>query len=197
MSIKTNESFRKAEAEYEKVLDLLNGMVDGYLADTGDKDFSREVFLRQYDLTLQTILLAVGLADGAISDAEGEAIITIAKNGNIIDFLNAGRGKDEEPWTIDNFTKASPYLATRVQVQIEKNLEDIIDNFTEFVVIVAAKTEDPNKVLATLRALTKKVVQYTISVDGKFSADESDVTNIKYDEVLNDSIKRSIQKLSN
>ena len=194
--ITKNESFIKAQEKYEEVQKLLNAMVDSYLNDTNDQDFSREIFLRQYDFTLQTILLAVGLADGCISEEEGEAIRLIAKNGSILDYLNRSLEDGEEPWTMDNFTKASPYLVARTQMILEKRLEDIIDNFTEFVVVIAAKTEDPSKLISALKNLTKKVIEYTICVDGKYSDDEHDVTNIKYDEVLNESIQRSIRKLA-
>nr|MCR5348700.1 hypothetical protein [Bacilli bacterium] len=70
--ITKNENFIQAQEAYEQIQGILNSTVDSYLEKSGDTDFKRDIFLRQYDYMLQTMLLAVALADGKASAEEIE-----------------------------------------------------------------------------------------------------------------------------
>nr|MCR5348493.1 hypothetical protein [Bacilli bacterium] len=171
--------------------------VDSYLEKSGDTDFKRDIFLRQYDYMLQTMLLAVALADGKASAEEIEAIRLIAKNGSIINFLNQGLPLDAEPWEWKNFTEQSPYIVAQYQLDLEKKLEDIIDNFNELLVITAINIEQPHKFLNTLGEITRKIEQGVITVDGILSPEEDAVIEKKIKEVYKASLNRVIEKFNN
>ena len=190
------ESFIQAQEAYEQVQGILNSTVDSYLERTGDTDFKREIFLRQYDYMLQEMLLAVALADGKVSPEEIKAIELIAKNGSIIKFMNQGVALDEEPWKWEDFTESSPYIVAQHQLNLEARLEDIIDNFNELLVITASGMDEPHKFLNLLGDLTRKIEVGVITVDGILSPEEDAVITKKMKEVYKASLARVIAKMN-
>lgn len=178
-------AFEKAKKAYENVQLFLNGTVDAYLEDTGDTDFKRDVFLRQYDYALQCMLFAVVLGDGVAHPEELQAIKEIAQNGDLMEMIS----NDRVQWTWDEHGEASPYLVAKFQMKLEDQLEDIIDNFSQLIVISASRT-DGKAYIDTLLDLTTRIAENIAAVDGELDDNEHDLINLKINEIFLESFRR-------
>ena len=85
------EKYNKAVEQYNQTFEMLDNLgktFEKFFAKKG-KEFSGDVFVKQFDCVLQYALLEFALADGEICENEISFIKNLTKKGDLVTYINS------------------------------------------------------------------------------------------------------------
>lgn len=124
------EKYNKAVEQYNQTFEMLDNLgktFEKFFAKKG-KEFSGDVFVKQFDCVLQYALLEFALADGEICENEISFIKNLTKKGDLVTYINSYY-KTSISWN-DILNAKSSSVAKWIKVNKEY-VDKIAEQFTD------------------------------------------------------------------
>ena len=178
---------------FTDILNLLTAAGNAF-RDDGHPDFSVDILHRQFELSIQCALLAVSLADGKISKAEIAAIASLGVHADLMEMLS----DEETEFKWDELPAQSPYIISKFQLNIERNLEKLLDDFCLFLVLYKeTRPEDEvDPFMTSFLTDCRELAQGLAEIDGNRDENEQYVLEDKIKSYYLEGMLRVLEKIS-
>ncbi len=157
------ESLKNAVGHYASIDQYLQSVGSKMEESLGKEFFQSEIFLKQFDFSLQMILFKVITADGEADPSEIFAIKNIPQHGDVIDFLNESL-KDKLFWS--NLAERDIQSLVTFDAELNASIEAIFDNFMEYVAFVDVNAETKEAVFLRVSQAIDEIATDVAGVNG-------------------------------
>ena len=198
MNEKTNrvESLKNAFEHYASIDQYLQSVANKMEESLGKENFQSEIFLKQFDFSLQMILFKVITADGEADEGEIYAIKNIPHHGDVLDYLSENLNY---PFFWGNLEQRDIQSLVNFDAQLDGAIEAIFDNFMEYVAFVDVNGETNEAVFLRVAQAIDEIATDVAGVNGLIEGSERlriyeslvSILRKKYDECVQRVCQRS------
>ena len=198
MNEKTNrvESLKNAYGHYASIDQYLQSVANKMEESLGKENFQSEIFLKQFDFSLQMILFKVITADGEADESEIYAIKNIPHHGDVLDYLSENLNY---PFFWGNLEQRDIQSLVNFDAQLDGSIEAIFDNFMEYVAFVDVNGETSEAVFLRVAQAIDEIATDVAGVNGLIEGSERlriyeslvSILRKKYDECVQRVCQRS------